>query len=164
SVATPSEGVNKLADAIDSLDKSMQNHRYLIPGISDETYEHAQAESELQQLFRSRRINVVDYYGALQRLDDQYNVNAENVNDWGIDISEIGKKAAANIQDAFADFLFDPFKEGTDGMLKGFIDSVRKMIANAAAANLGRILFGNDKGESGILGDIFSSGGSKDPL
>jgi phage-related minor tail protein len=45
-------------------------------------------------------------------------------------------QAARNMQDAFANFLFDPFKEGLDGMLRGFIDIIRRMIAEAAAAEL----------------------------
>lgn len=61
-------------------------------------------------------------------------------------------QAARNMQDAFADFLFDPFKDGLDGMLKGFIDVIRRMIAEAAAAQI----FGpKDKGGLG-LGDIIT--------
>jgi len=48
-------------------------------------------------------------------------------------MQNIGKRAAENILDAFADFLFDPFEEGVKGMLKGFVDAVRRMIANALA-------------------------------
>ena len=43
------------------------------------------------------------------------------------------ERAAANILDAFADFLFDPFEDGVKGMLKGFLDAVRRMIANMLA-------------------------------
>jgi len=43
------------------------------------------------------------------------------------------ERAAANILDAFADFLFDPFEDGVKGMLKGFIDAIRRMIANMLA-------------------------------
>jgi len=44
-----------------------------------------------------------------------------------------GKRAAENIQDAFADFLFDPFDKGLKGMLKGFLDVIRRMIAEILA-------------------------------
>lgn len=46
------------------------------------------------------------------------------------------EQAARNMQDAFADFLFDPFKDGLDGMLKGFADILRRMAAEAAAAKI----------------------------
>ena len=46
------------------------------------------------------------------------------------------EQAARNIQDAFAEFLFDPFDKGVKGMLKSFLDAIRRMIANRAAAQL----------------------------
>jgi len=51
-------------------------------------------------------------------------------------------QAARNIQDAFADFLFDPFAEGMDGMLVGFGTMVQRMAAEAAAADLANLMFG----------------------
>jgi hypothetical protein len=51
-------------------------------------------------------------------------------------MSEFARQASRNMQDSFADFLFDPFKDGLDGMLKGFIDVLRRMIAEAAAAKI----------------------------
>jgi hypothetical protein len=74
-------------------------------------------------------------------------------------------EAARNMQDAFANFLFDPFKDGLKGMLKGFVDVVRRMLAEAAAAQIFQKLFGQD-GKSGagsnILGAILGAfGGGK---
>lgn len=45
-------------------------------------------------------------------------------------------QAARNMQDAFADYLFDPFKDGLGGMLTGFADILRRMAAEAAAAKI----------------------------
>jgi hypothetical protein len=42
-------------------------------------------------------------------------------------------QAARNMQDAFAEFLFDPFAQGIDGMLKGFVDVLRRMLAEYVA-------------------------------
>lgn len=51
-------------------------------------------------------------------------------------MEQYAKQAASNIQDAFADFLFDPFEEGVKGMLKGFLDAIRRMAANQLASSL----------------------------
>lgn len=51
-------------------------------------------------------------------------------------IAEAGREAARNIQTAFADFLFDPFEDGLDGMLKKFLDVIRRMIAEIVAFQL----------------------------
>lgn len=52
------------------------------------------------------------------------------------EMSVFAKRAAENMQDAFADFLFDPFKDGLDGMLKNFGQILQRMIAEAAAAQI----------------------------
>lgn len=68
------------------------------------------------------------------------------------ELDEFAKQAARNIQDAFADFLFDPFAKGTREMLKSFSDMVRRMAAEALAAQLAKKLFGDGKGDSGWIG------------
>lgn len=60
------------------------------------------------------------------------------------DMDQFMIQAARNIQDAFADFLFDPFKDGLGGMLKNFGQVIQRMIAQAVAADLGKRLFGAD--------------------
>lgn len=76
--------------------------------------------------------------------------------EWSVAADE----AARNMQDAFANFLFDPFEDGLRGMLKGFIDIVRRMVAEAASAQIFEA-FGGVKGVGGFLSGLFgSSGGS----
>jgi hypothetical protein len=72
------------------------------------------------------------------------------------EMSEYAKQAARNMQDAFADFLFDPFQDGLKGMLKSFIDVIRRMLAEAAAAQIFEKLFGKD-GKSGAGGNILGA-------
>lgn len=52
------------------------------------------------------------------------------------EMSEFTKQAARNMQSAFADFLFDPFEGGLDGMLKSFGQTLQRMAAEAAAAQI----------------------------
>ena len=73
-------------------------------------------------------------------------------------MDEFARSAATNIQSAFADFLFDPFKDGMSGMLKRFGETIQRMIAEAVAADLGKRLFGDlAKGGigDGLLGGAF---------
>jgi hypothetical protein len=62
------------------------------------------------------------------------------------------EQAARNMQDAFADFLFDPFEDGLRGMLKGFVDILRRMAAEAASAQIFEKLGGIEG-----IGSFFSS-------
>ena len=51
-------------------------------------------------------------------------------------MEEFAKQSARNIQDAFADFFFDPFDDGLDGLFNNFVDTLRRMVANLLASNL----------------------------
>jgi hypothetical protein len=77
------------------------------------------------------------------------------------EMTEFALQAARNMQDAFAQFLFDPFHDGLKGMLKGFIDMIRQMVANAAAAKIFDSL-GGVGAIGGGLGKLFgfATGGS----
>lgn len=66
-------------------------------------------------------------------------------------------QAARNMQTAFADFLFDPFKDGLNGMVAGFVDSIRRMVAEAAAAQILNAFLSWGSGLGGSVGSFFSS-------
>jgi hypothetical protein len=51
-------------------------------------------------------------------------------------MSVFADQAARNMQSAFANFLFDPFEEGVEGMLKSFGLALHRMVVEAAAARL----------------------------
>jgi len=68
------------------------------------------------------------------------------------ELSTFAEQAARNMQDALATFLFDPFAEGLDGMLKGFINTLRRMAAEIASQEILRSLFGGFAGGDGLLG------------
>lgn len=70
--------------------------------------------------------------------------------------SAVADEAARSMEQAFADFLFDPFKGGLDGMLKGFVDTLRRMVAHAAAVQVFEQLGFVDGGvKGGFLGKMF---------
>lgn len=80
-------------------------------------------------------------------------------------LDEFAKNAAQNMQTSFANFLFDPFADGTKSMLQSFGDMIRRMIAEAVAADLVRRLFGDfgkgggssGGGSSGLVGSLLES-------
>jgi hypothetical protein len=76
------------------------------------------------------------------------------------EFSEYAKNAAQSAQQAFADFLFDPFKDGVDGMLKNFIKVLQRMAAEAIAAKLFEVLIG-DYARTGNIGGVI--GGATTP-
>jgi hypothetical protein len=68
------------------------------------------------------------------------------------EMSQFSIQAARNMQDAFAEFLFDPFNSSTGDMVDNFATALRKMAAEAVSAQI----FDSLKG-------LFSSSGSSAP-
>jgi len=69
-------------------------------------------------------------------------------------MSEFAIQAARNMQDAFAEFLFDPFADGADNMLKNFGTAIQKMIAQQAALQAMNWAFGESFSKDGKLGGV----------
>ena len=92
----------------------------------------------MDELKKSADVDLVDAMG-IKELNKEFEqvtfkalgITAEN--EFKI-LDELASAAAQNIQSSFANFLFDPFSNGLKGMLKGFIDTIRRMIAEIAAS------------------------------
>lgn len=67
---------------------------------------------------------------------------------------EMMKSAAHSIQQSMANFLFDPFSKGVRGMVAGFVNAIRRMVAELAANQILKNFFGfsGDKGGGGNTG------------
>lgn len=83
-------------------------------------------------------------------------------------LGEYGAQAARNMQTAFADFLFDPFSDGLDGMLKGFLKTLQRMAAEAAASQIFQLIgsaassyTGQGAGLVNAIGSVLSNGKSE---
>jgi hypothetical protein len=100
---------------LEKLDAALASYRAQLEAgnISLETYNRA-ALSAMK--------NLGFYADEVEKSTDQMDAFAE--------------QAARNIQDSFADFLFDPFADGLDGMVVGFGKAIQKMLAEQAAAQL----------------------------
>lgn len=90
---------------------------------------HAQEINQLVEAIILERAALEEVEAGAEKLDATFKDTSENM-------SAYADEAARNIQDAFADFLFDPFDDGLDGMLNGFVRTVRRMGAELAAAKL----------------------------
>lgn len=87
---------------------------------------------------------------------DQYDEAMDNIKEKFDEMGEFAKQAARNMQDAFADFLFDPFSQGLDKALYKFVQTIQRMAAEAVAANILKALFG-DMGKTGQVGGLVGS-------
>jgi hypothetical protein len=122
---------------------------------------------------RGRSEEIKSVFEVLQeRMDDEI-INPPAMEAKIDEMTQFAIEGARNMQDAFADFLFDPFDKGMSGMLESFGNTIKRMLANAAASQILGALFGSEFGKTGeiggVLGDIFkgssgSSGGSESAI
>ena len=100
----------------------------------------------LQDLLDRGAISWETYTRAVLKTQEAIEQTPEKLEEMDV----FAKKAAENIQQSFADFLFDPFDKGMKGMLQGFGEMIKRMIADAVAADLAKSLSGDlAKGGSG---------------
>lgn len=111
--------------------------------------EQFKQDKENEQQIRNTHKLMED---SARMLDDSFETVAETAKNSFDEIEQASKQAARNIQDAFADFLFDPFEDGVKGMVKSFLDAIRRMLANQAAVQLFKFiggLFGGTEAPAG---------------
>lgn len=155
------DGVNVGGEASkktqEELNKLLEKYRSVLTGVDEDTLRYMDSLKDLEKIKKATGATDEQLIEWQKRLREQYEESINKNNQ----LTEFAKRAAQNIQDSFADFLFDPFKNGLRGMLISFVDTMRKMIAEATAAQLAKRIFGDLSGGkgSGILGGLFSGGG-----
>jgi len=116
--------------------------------------EYTRGLADLEAAFESAAISFEEYAEGRFKLEEGLDAGVdkvkEKVEESADALDEFGKQAARNIQDSFADFLFDPFASDLEGMVKGFTDTLRRMAAELAASQI-LSAFG---GEAGIAAGI----------
>lgn len=93
------------------------------------------------------------------RLTDDLDKVGEKAAESSNQMSVYAEQAARNIQDAFAEFLFDPFSKGLDEMALDFVNVIRRM----AAENLSALIVDNAaEFGSSLLGQLMPDSGGQD--
>ncbi|MES1190732.1 MAG: hypothetical protein ABUS47_06600 [Steroidobacter sp.] len=67
------------------------------------------------------------------------------------------EEAARGVQDAFEQFFYDPAKDGLKGLLNAFLETFRRIIAEAAAAKAELLIFGNEDKSGHFSGGLIST-------
>jgi hypothetical protein len=114
--------------------------------------------SQFDDAFKAKGLGIIDdqqLARSLENISQGFDVVTGKAQESTDQMSEFAVQAARNMQTAFADFLFDPFEQGADGMLESFTNVIRRMAAEAASAQIMDTLFG----KAGSGGNRDFSGG-----
>jgi hypothetical protein len=118
--------------------------------------------ADLNDLQARGAITQETYNRAVAAAQVAFDEASEGANQFGIDMEEIGRTLGQNLQNSLADFLFDPFADGTKSMGEQFSDLLKRMAADIASAAIMEGIFGGGGVGSGggLLGKAASLAGS----
>lgn len=137
----------------------------VLESLTTKQDEYNQAIADAKLAFDANAISAEQYATAVANAFNKLKEKTEEVNE-GLKITEeFAAQAARNIQDSFADFLFDPFEDGLKGMLGNLADTLRRMAAEilanaalkAALEYLGSIGGSSSSGTGGAVSGIISA-------
>lgn len=115
--------------------------------------------TRLNELLDSGKLDWDTYSRAVFDAQDEFDRLTEKVEEDTNKMSVFAEQAARNMQDAFADFLFDPFEGGLEGLLNSFEQTLRQMAAQAAAAQIFESLGFGEGGGGFDFGSILDKAG-----
>lgn len=152
------KAADALARSYDSLNTSMDRRLYLLEnGDSQEAGVRYDLErGELQKLTDAQKENLLNMAQVIDVMEDYKAIYGDSIDaiagrtkEATDSMSVYADQAARNMQDAFADFLFDPFEDGLGGMVKGFAKALQRMAAEAASAEIFKMIGSWASGYSG---------------
>lgn len=153
------EELKDTTKAANELNSIYEKNRGVITGLDSATLKYQGTIEDLNRLVDAGVISQQSYNDAVVRAQDELEKASSKSKVWAFDMEAAGKRASENIQQSLADYLFNPADKGFKGMLKGFVDVLRRMAAEAASANILKGLFGEGgiTGGGGGLGSIFGN-------
>lgn len=152
------KAADALARTYDSLNTSMDRRLFLLEqGDSQEAGVRYDIErGELQKLTDAQKENLLNMAQVIDVMEDYKAIYGDGIDSMASktknasdSMSVFTEQAARNMQDAFADFLFDPFGEGLGGMVEGFAKALQRMAAEAASAEIFKMIGSWASGYSG---------------
>lgn len=125
----------------------------IIKASQTEQEKYSETLYKYDELMMSGYLSAEQYQKAVLKLNEEFQKSNEKT----VEMSEFSKEAAKNIQDSFAEFLFDPFASSANDMAINFINVIKRMVAEQAAAKLltGLNITGKIDSGLGMLGGLF---------
>lgn len=115
---------------------------------------------KIQSLGSLGLLDSEEVEAASKKIQEEFDKLAAKTDETADAITEFWKQAAANMQDAMADFFFDAMQGKLSDLAGSFKATIDRMVANLMASQLLNFLtgeFGKTGVMGGVLGDIFGS-------
>ncbi len=162
-------GVSKMRDPMEEFYNRINELTQTDVERTVEAYEKKKAA--LDELYNHGIITADQYNARLAEATDEalpgVTVTAERtekqIEEVQTAMAKLAEQGAQSMQSAFANFLFDPLHGGFRRMAVDFLDTLRRMAADAAASKIFNAVFDPSKGGLGGMFDKLLSFGSGSP-
>jgi len=128
-LAASQQGIQSTAELNKALTDSFSGQDQAIMRVRD----RIEALNKAMDQFPERADEITQ---AIKRLEKEEKDLSKNTDSTTKQMQSLSENAARNMQSAFADFLFDPFDKGLDGMLKSFLRVMQRLLAERLALNI----------------------------
>lgn len=156
-IATLTERIQALDPAAQAAAKSTERLNDLI-GRTGKVAQEASDLALLDDAFFGGAISAAEFEAGLARIYKGLNELPDVTKPAADSISEFGRQAQRNLQDAVGDTLAEAFQGNFDNIGRLWSQLLARMAAQAAAQRFNELLFGNGQdGSSGLLTNFFSN-------
>lgn len=139
--------------AAKELQKLYEKNLQYTQGLTKAQFDYNEQIAEFNELWQKGKITYEEYVTAVETYQQEL---ADKTKSTFLDMEAISKRAAENMQDAFADFLFDPFEDGLKGMLLSFVQTMQRMLAEQLSSSIFQSIAGSVVGAASSA--LFSGG------
>lgn len=149
---TQQETSKQTAIAEQSYQADLVKGREIVKSMRTPVQEYADEIAELDRLQKNGALTQQEYNDAVSAADEAFDKAQKGAEKWTDSLGGVVTHAAENMQDSLAEFLFDPFADGTKSMGEKFSEMLRKMAAEIAAATIMQSFMNALGGMSGMSG------------
>ena len=162
-VRAAAEGYSETLPEIVAYNDQLERGAQLTEDLRTPQEIYTQQLAELNELLGAGAISQETFNRAIAQARDELQEAVAENDQFAQFLEQVSIQAARNIQSAFADFLFDPFDEGLDGLLNSFLDTLKRMAAEALSAQIFELIGGAigapaGGGVGGFFGSLFGGG------
>lgn len=146
------------------LDRMQRQYQKLMDQLNEIHPAQMQYNEDLRKLQKwaeAGAISQEQYNAALEKLKERLEKNIDPLVDFkqkledALDPEKNYIKGLEALNNSLADFLFDPFEDGLEGMVRGFADALRRMASEAIAAAIMQKIISGIGGAGGPIASFF---------
>lgn len=132
--------------------KQLADDAQRVKDMLDPTLKYQRELHQITLEYQAGDLSAAQYQKAVDKVTKQLKAASNAAKKTSSSLNQFFVGAARGIQSDLANFLTNPFKQGLKGLEQAFAQTLQRMAAQVAAAQLASKMFGSNYGSSGQIG------------